>query len=777
MASLPNCPVYIGRCLTPLGNWSQKNRIVLFSLLPLSDEQFNVEGLLTYLISLPQNAGNSVPPTAGRWVLDAGLDEFEVQRRLGGKPDLRNVLEASKTPSSSCSTSAELKMWQAAFSGELCRQPVDPVDHIFRELCKRYELLRDRLYAVPCVAIVQGSCTGKSRTLQELSARLPVLYLSFQRDSAAYPPATPELYSRLSAAASVSMEKLQYVFLSVILSVLEFAAHLPVSQEALSSALMTTLNSSTPWRAIWDKADTSSLDEASLVEHIRTLILALPASLSPAPRFVVVLDEARAVITGDMLRGIEHCMELLRTAKILFVVADTTSAVGDLAPEAALHPSARVRARQRELLPPIFTLPTMDLLKPEISGHWGERHVQDILRALTSFGRPVWSAMFRAQFNVDRIISFAIAKLWCSATSSVKGMTLPVALSLLSSRVVLSVAPSSQLAADLIASHMGTCVGLSPARDMVYAMFPSDPLLSEAAATSLSRAGFRSAALRRLTSALSTGAVDAGTRGELAAQLLLCAVKDLVSQRLCMRADSDIVFSVPVPLLDVLSELCLPFTDLTDLQQFAERFHPTLCFTHFAQVTYPVALSNLEHFYKRRVAIVCKPLQRGADLLLPFAYQVAGRTAYSVLAVQVKAMQYNDPNYPESATSFLSPHYVLDPNEPVGDDIPALGLYLQLGECTRQSHGAGVLRMTKETRQSANIENRLSLAVIGMDAMRALQNDDDLRQSLAKLIVAHPDPVNMINDEDSKYAMKRMLGPMYGCTPVLSPATSMTALS
>ncbi|KAI8585058.1 hypothetical protein BDZ88DRAFT_469967 [Geranomyces variabilis] len=697
-----------------------------------------------------QNAGNSVPPPAGRWILDAGLDEFEVRRMFARKPDFQDLVEGSKTPSSSRTTSAELKMWQTAFSGELCRQPVDPVDHIFGELCKLYELSRDRLYAVPCVAIVQGSCTGKSRTLQELSARLPCRCI--------------RIYG----------EATKFVFLSVILNVLEFAVHLPVSHEELSRAFMTTLNSSAPWRAIWDKADTSSREEGSLVEHIRTLVLGLPASRSSGPRFVVVLDEARAVMTGDMLRGIEHCVELLRDAKILFVVADTTSAVGDLAPEAALHPSARVRARQRELLPPIFTLPTMDLVKPEISGQWGEHQVQDILRALTSFGRPVWTAMFRAQFTVDRIITFAIAKLWCSATSSVESMTLPVALSLLSSRVVLSVAPSSQLAADLIASHMGTCVGMSPAQDMVYAMFPSDPLLSEAAATSLSRAGFRSAALRRLISAVSTGAVNTGTRRELAAQLLLCAVKDSVCQRL---ADNVVVYSVPVPLLDVLTELCPNSTDLTDLEHFANRFHPTVCITHFAQVVYPVALSNLEHFYKRRVAIVCKALQRGADLLLPFAYQVAGRTAYSVLAVQVKAMQYADPSFPESATSFLLPNYVLDPNEPVGDDIPALGLYLQLGECTRQSHGAGVLRMTKETRQSTDIENRLSLAVIGMDAMRALKNDDDLRQSLAKLIVAYPDPVNMIDDDESKYAMKRMLGPMYGCTPVLTPATSMTALS
>ncbi|KAJ3142886.1 hypothetical protein HDU90_002758 [Geranomyces variabilis] len=35
---------------------------------------------------------------------------------------------------------------------------------------------------------------------------------------------------------------------------------------------------------------------------------------------------------------------------------------------------------------------------------------RDILRALTSFGRPVWSAMFRAQFTVDRVITFRYRK-------------------------------------------------------------------------------------------------------------------------------------------------------------------------------------------------------------------------------------------------------------------------------------------------------------------------------------------------------------------------------
>ncbi|KAJ3181462.1 hypothetical protein HDU87_001071 [Geranomyces variabilis] len=52
--------------------------------------------------------------------------------------------------------------------------------------------------------------------------------------------------------------------------------------------------------------------------------------------------------------------------------------------------------------------------------------------------------------------------------------------------------------------------------------------------------------------------------------------------------------------------------------------------------------------------------------------------------------------------------------------------------------------------------------VEALDAMGALQNDNDLRPLLAKLNVAYPDPVNMI-DDDSNYAMRRMLSPMYGC--------------
>ena len=47
--------------------------------------------------------------------------------------------------------------------------------------------------------------------------------------------------------------------------------------------------------------------------------------------------------------------------------------------------------------------------------------------------------------------------------------------------IELDISPQSQLASELVASHMATCLSVSEDRELLMIAYPSEPLLSEVA--------------------------------------------------------------------------------------------------------------------------------------------------------------------------------------------------------------------------------------------------------------------------------------------------------
>jgi hypothetical protein len=79
------------------------------------------------------------------------------------------------------------------------------------------------------------------------------------------------------------------------------------------------------------------------------------------------------------------------------------------------------------------------------------------------------------------------------------------AIAMLCARACVSVSPRSHVAAYLVANYMGVCLGISPDREGILVGFPSEPVLSEAAAALLNTGIGIRFALMQLKSAIEVG--------------------------------------------------------------------------------------------------------------------------------------------------------------------------------------------------------------------------------------------------------------------------------
>src|ERR1051325_2883433 len=87
-------------------------------------------------------------------------------------------------------------------------------------------------------------------------------------------------------------------------------------------------------------------------------------------------------------------------------------------------------------------------------------------------------------------------------------------LAILSSVIGLDMSPQSQLASELVASHMATCLSVSEDRERLIIAYPSEPLLSEVALEFMSDLTLPKI-LRLFSTSLKKGLVEPGPRGEL----------------------------------------------------------------------------------------------------------------------------------------------------------------------------------------------------------------------------------------------------------------------
>jgi hypothetical protein len=197
-----------------------------------------------------------------------------------------------------------------------------------------------------------------------------------------------------------------------------------------------------------------------------------------------------------------------------------------------------------------------------------------------------------------------------------------------------------------VEGHMRFCLNVDDGFETMKTVFPSEPLLAEAAARLMKRPDFKAPeALKNIMGGFS---IHKGDRGELLALLLLCLARDAAL------TDDDKTTTV----YDFMGKL------FPKLREGNGTFHPSVIkegtagetfkkcfenshihFTHFIKVHESAVLNRkyLWRLFLRGAAIICANSQGGIDILIPFVHKsdTISEANIGVIKVQVK----NDPKF------------------------------------------------------------------------------------------------------------------------------------
>jgi hypothetical protein len=285
-----------------------------------------------------------------------------------------------------------------------------------------------------------------------------------------------------------------------------------------------------------------------------------------------------------------------------------------------------------------------------------------------------------------------------------------------------------QLASELVASHMATCLSVSEDRERLIIAYPSEPLLSESALEFMS-SSILPKVLKHFNALLKKGLVEPGPRGELVARIILAVVTHKLRRN---RSENTV--------RKFLEELY----NRNSLPEINEEFmEGTLAFTHFTVIDYVPTKKSLEQFYTRRSAFIMKRNHPGADICIPVKLK---NGKYSFIVIQVKNINSSrikaDKNYPASAKSKLDSNYVFKKSNLKDHNEKCLCLYWQLGY---HGHDQEVPNHIS-TRQNP-VPKNLYWASFGLDHFNI---DDNVIDILTDLLASYISPFDsewQVHDE------------------------------
>jgi hypothetical protein len=501
----------------------------------------------------------------------------------------------------------------------------------------------------PHGAIVQSSGTGKSRLISEYASRVGlVMYCCLRKGvSTGYPPRTPadipDLIAKPTLDRGDNHVRHYLSYLTAILQVYDelaqrhgFSTGEWFRRHALLECADDDSQETHP-QVIWDCVRAHMEDhkktDNSTDQMAATFTKAVRAAGDAAKRPVVfVFDEARALSAPiDERSPDDTFLRYLRRALAkspkdamhgcCAVFLDTSSRVDTFLPTRARDPSLRYTNKDADLECPFYLIDTFDELAR--TGGRTLRSVDDFCDpdSLTRFGRPMWTT----QTKSDDIIDTAQYKLVYGYKPS---WAMEESLAVLGTRMLLDIAPRTQLASDLVGDHMRCCVFVSPARDFVLTASPSEPVLVEAAArfmhaTVNASDPHLSRMLRQLEKALLTGFVEAGPRGELVARIILLLAADHACQAKGL-GGGEFLYAKKLTVDEYLRSLIGPAnlqavvkeSDLNEDMR-ARLFGASMFLTHIVRARYIPSREVLLRFMARGAAVMCQRNQPGVDIVIP----------------------------------------------------------------------------------------------------------------------------------------------------------------
>ncbi|CAG8586134.1 8124_t:CDS:1, partial [Paraglomus brasilianum] len=298
----------------------------------------------------------------------------------------------------------------------------------------------------------------------------------------------------------------------------------------------------------------------------------------------------------------------------------------------------------------------------------------------------------------------------------------------------LDISVQSQLTHLLVGSYMATSIAVSQDRENILVIYPSEPILSEAALKIIEVTDNQTFVLDRLEYSLKNGLVEAGFRGELVARIIL-----ILGWQHMLSGDS--LYTQEKSVRDFLNTL---FGNYQTLKQRDNRLkslklktmflQSKLCLTHFVQLNDPPSCQVLKCLFERGAGAILGRNARGGDLLLPV--KMSNNTSeekYSFILIQVKNYSTSGQAYTEAATTRLSPSSVFEGSELANLDLPYLCFYWSLG--ATESNLRLQFKSWKDFEQH--------WGVFSLDPFRFLT--EDLKTKLYALLCAYINPFDSIS--------------------------------
>ena len=530
-------------------------------------------------------------------------------------------------------------------------------------------------YKAPYFSLCQASGNGKSRLLCEFAKRHSAIYFSLgsQLDSC-YPRPSTFFVQRLGFQAEPSTRSHSELTLCRnLLRLLEAALRTLRqkdwnAQSFFESQQVTNLNSTvTPLEEIFDKIEPLSLANGvtETVEHltnefksrIKSLLVGYKSAEAgfPIPTLILILDEARSMLKCQpngvspfrMFRSVLGIIGSTlwtdeRIFKVFAIISDTTSTVASFMPTYSTDPSARegLSYRRFKLLDPYFLVCNMDIFSKDMI----PRTMDEALRTIEVFkkGRPLWNGILtfeRIQDDFERIREtvFLAMKKAIGGSEKTDCECLQNSISCLNMRVALEIRSFGQLAESLPSHHMRYITGITKARDMVMSDYPSDPVLSHAAAVHMAtNEHLRPAViLGHLTGGLEHNLISAGEIGEVMTQFVYTLARDSCvfgtripsAEGKLESINESILYPMRLTTFtvrDLLSRMhedsvatLTSGTESARMPMLERLLSGRLNYSHFVKVNFTPTIEDIRLAYLRGQAFACPNGQAGIDLLIP----------------------------------------------------------------------------------------------------------------------------------------------------------------
>ena len=425
----------------------------------------------------------------------------------------------------------------------------------YTEQCLKYYKENSASFIAPYIAIVQSSGTGKSRLLREVARHRRTMYVCMRSRNTGYPERTEQAIDALFSGLNAQSESEAEEALVSRLRICEAKAFQFLTQRDVSESPL--FESEREATKVWNFSQPDACDESfSLRTSDQDTIIYL------------VIDEAKELLDSSdelsldgekrisnfrlLCRALAKLHFLDKESTLFLVLLDTLSKMHNFEPATGSKLSSgkmRFEPGPRLLFSPFLLHDFHDVflnaLPTNAANTLSLIDSDDYLNA----GRP----LLKAHSVSDKDdLDFLLRKLKGGWTE-MKGQA---ALSLTLCRLALSINQYHSCASQLVAENMATILATDLDRESMLVTNLAEPKLAISAASLWYGSEFVETLLPALEQAMITGAVTAGTRGEIVAQLVVLLAVDVVCrEKSRSKRPGDCVYLKDV-LIQLLPEGC-----------------------------------------------------------------------------------------------------------------------------------------------------------------------------------------------------------------------------